>query len=478
MSICVNCTEGDHIDKDIISSLIKIKPKPKYQQHFIECIRELLKLNPKNFESFIQLVIRNELMSQNQNCQQGLNQTNKLSHNYFLLQIAFSSDQNIGSRIFAQTFLKIILQKNCDQFLRSIKIILRDTVRNCRQEFDLNIFVNEIESENLIKEYLIDSNECLKSNSINSFFSFAGGLSDFSHPQTKERYLNSISDLIAVVILAAITPQIKEAYLRRSIEAKEILSKYYMTMSQIQCDTVTWLQNIFKILDISPNELIRCLFKILFMVDKPEQCYTIDNWPSESEKSTFFRVVSEIPVLSETLHQVLMITQNLPEHLYMLMLCAEENLLKTAALVQKDIYSIKLINMDNFINALFQICMYKYQDPPNLVVTVLYWKAWQILLLISALDPIDFGIKAWEKYPTLRLLMEMVMTDDYNFPPQCSINDNMTVEKYNSIESAAINLEKTEILEFENKFDVKQGINNKTESNSKLIGQVMKFDPM
>ncbi|RNA14309.1 Integrator complex subunit 1 [Brachionus plicatilis] len=401
LSICVNCRHGDQIDREIISNLIKIKPKPKHQQHFSDCFRELIKANPRNYESFIQLVVRNELFSQNQISQQAQNQQNKLNHNYFLLQITFSNDPTMASKIFAQTLLKIILQKNSDQFLRSIKVLLRDTVRNCRQDFDLTSFINEIESDNLIKEYYVDSGEFQKFNSTNSIFSFAGGLADFSQAQIKERYLNS-----------------------------------------------------------------------------PEQCYTIDSWPSEAEKSTFFRVVSEIPVLSETLHQVLIITQNLPEHLYMLMLCAEENLLKTAALVHKDVYSIKLVNMDSFMDILFQICMYKYQDPPNLVVTVLYWKCWQILLLISALDPIEFGIKGWHKYPTLRLLMEMVMTEDYNFPPHCSINGNMTYEKYKSMEATAIQLEKAEILEFENMFEAKQGTSNKTEANSKLIGQVMKFDPL
>jgi hypothetical protein len=45
-----------------------------------------------------------------------------------------------------------------------------------------------------------------------------------------------------------------------------------------------------------------------------------------------------------------------------------------------------------------------------------------------------FGLVAWEKYPTLRLLMEMTMTEDYNFPPQSSICDEFTCEKYRTIE--------------------------------------------
>lgn len=105
-------------------------------------------------------------------------------------------------------------------------------------------------------------------------------------------------------------------------------------MAQIQSDTVTWLQaTVISTYKINSTELIRCIFKVLFMVDKPEQTYTIDNWPSEQERGTIFRVVSEIPVFSETLHQVLIITKSLPDHMFMFMLRVEESLLKIAALV-------------------------------------------------------------------------------------------------------------------------------------------------
>ncbi len=45
--------------------------------------------------------------------------------------------------------------------------------------------------------------------------------------------------------------------------------------------------------------------------------------------------------------------------------------------------------MDQFVQSLFNICLYTYQNPPtvSLAVSVLYWKAWQILLIITALDP-------------------------------------------------------------------------------------------
>lgn len=224
------------------------------------------------------------------------------------------------------------------------------------------------------------------------------------------------------------------------------------------------------------------------MVDKPEQHYTIDNWPSEQERATLFRVVSDIPVLSETLHQVLLLTKFVPESLYMYMLCVEMNLLKTAVQVHnKDIYSLKLNKTDTFVHNLFSICMYKIQSAaptPTLVVSVLYWRAWEILLLLAALDPKTFGRTAWCTYPTLKLLMEMVMLDDYNYPPQSSVLDDSSTERWRALEAQACGNERAEILEFENWYEKSQAektgsvvVTTRNETNSQLIGQVMKFDP-
>ena len=95
------------------------------------------------------------------------------------------------------------------------------------------------------------------------------------------------------------------------------------------------------------------------MVDKTEQCYSTDNWPSEQERGIMFKVVSEIPVLFETLQQVLIITKSLPDNMFMLMLCVEENLLKQAALVHnRDIYTLNINRIDSFVELLFSICLY------------------------------------------------------------------------------------------------------------------------
>ena len=48
--------------------------------------------------------------------------------------------------------------------------------------------------------------------------------------------------------------------------------------------------------------------------------------------------------------------------------------------------------------------------PPQLAVSKLYWKGWVLLLVLASFNPHTLGSVVWSDYPTLRGLMEMVMT--------------------------------------------------------------------
>lgn len=159
---------------------------------------------------------------------------------------------------------KILLQRNSDDYLRLLRSLLRDTIRNSRQDFDLLKFTNELVNDDLIKQSYSPSDRTDTSKSPNYLLNLAGGLADFNQVQIRERYANAICDLITVCILVAITPPIKEAYLRRQHDTKDILIKYYLCIAQIQADTVTWLQaTVVNVYKISPTELIRCMFKVI-----------------------------------------------------------------------------------------------------------------------------------------------------------------------------------------------------------------------
>lgn len=93
----------------------------------------------------------------------------------------------------------------------------------------------------------------------------------------------------------------------------------------------------------------------------------------------------------------------------------------------------------------FNLCAYHHPEnidlppgytPPTLAITNLYWKGWTLLLILASHNPSTFGAVAWEKYPTLRVLMEMCITNHFVFPPS-------------SEDLQLVALEKQAILQFE-----------------------------
>ena len=72
------------------------------------------------------------------------------------------------------------------------------------------------------------------------------------------------------------------------------------------------------------------------------------------------------------------------------------------------------------MECVWQLTAYTYPEsislpqdyqPPNMAITASYWKAWQMLLIMTAYNPEDFGTAGWKSSPTLRALMEMCITN-------------------------------------------------------------------
>lgn len=105
-------------------------------------------------------------------------------------------------------------------------------------------------------------------------------------------------------------------------------------------------------------------------------------------------------------------------------------------------------------------------EPPKLAISSLYWKAWNVLLMLSAHNPGTFGAFCWEQYPMLRNLMEMCITNQFmdSKPP----DDELQVAA----------LERTHILEFETHLAAATSKVVITEQNSLLLSQLMLMDPM
>lgn len=96
-----------------------------------------------------------------------------------------------------------------------------------------------------------------------------------------------------------------------------------------------------------------------------------------------------------------------------------DQLVKRAANLAPDCMPSLVMDKLEIVDFFFNLCSYNHPEniilpvgyvPPNLAIASLYWKTWLILLILAAHNPTTFGSLAWNKYPTLRTLMEMCIT--------------------------------------------------------------------
>ncbi|KAM6244455.1 integrator complex subunit 1 isoform 3-T3 [Spheniscus humboldti] len=162
-----------------------------------------------------------------------------------------------------------------------------------------------------------------------------------------------------------------------------------------------------------------------------------------------------------------------------------DHLVKRAAAVQADDVEVLRVERIQLIDAVLNLCTYHHPEniqlppgyqPPNLAISTLYWKAWPLLLVVAAFNPENIGLAAWEEYPSLKMLMEMVMTNNYSYP-QCTLTDEETRTEMINRELQISQREKQEILAFEGHLAAASTKQTITESSSLLLSQLTSLDP-
>uniref|UniRef100_A0A914CWE2 Integrator complex subunit 1 INTS2-binding domain-containing protein n=1 Tax=Acrobeloides nanus TaxID=290746 RepID=A0A914CWE2_9BILA len=88
-----------------------------------------------------------------------------------------------------------------------------------------------------------------------------------------------------------------------------------------------------------------------------------------------------------------------------------------------EIDSLLSVKTTETIDLLFEATSYALQDARDrkhterLALKSLYWKAWELVFIWSCFNRKSLLKLIYDKYPTLRMLIRMVVTKDYNFPP-------------------------------------------------------------
>ncbi|XP_065116394.1 integrator complex subunit 1 isoform X2 [Paramisgurnus dabryanus] len=450
MSLCMNCNTHGSDDMEVISNLIKIRLKPKVLlNHYMLCVRDLLNAHRDNLGTMVKFVIFNELSNA------------RNPNNMQVLHTVLQHSPEQAPKFLAMVFQDLLTNK--DDYLRASRALLREIIKQTKHEINFQSFCLGLMQER--KE------------------------ATYTDMEFKERFVIQVTDLLTVSMMLGITAQVKEAGIAWDKGEKknlESLRAFQNQIAAIQRDAVWWLHSVVPTISkVGPKDYVHCLHKVLF-TEQPETYYKWDNWPPESDRNFFLRLCSEVPLLEDTLMRILVIglSRDLPLGPADAMELAD-HLVKRAAGVQSDDLQVLRVERIQLIDAVLNLCTYHHPEniqlpagyqPPNLAISTLYWKAWLLLLVVAAFNPQKIGLAAWDGYPTLKMLMEMVMTNNYSFPP-CTVADEETKTEMINRELQISQKERQEILAFESHLAAASTKQTITESNSLLLSQLTSLDP-
>uniref|UniRef100_A0A8C0Z4A0 Integrator complex subunit 1 n=1 Tax=Canis lupus familiaris TaxID=9615 RepID=A0A8C0Z4A0_CANLF len=423
MSVCMNCNTHGVEDMDVISHLIKIRLKPKVLlNHYMLCVRELLSAHKDNLGTTIKFVVFNELSNA------------RNPNNMQILYTVLQHSSELAPKFLAMVFQDLLTNK--DDYLRASRALLREIIKQTKHEVNFQAFCLGLMQERKEPQYLdmeFKTSRCCapsRTRLRRSSEMPCGGCTPSSPP--------SASSLPRTMCTAC-------------TKSSSRSSQRPTTSGTTGHPRAT----------ARPGLIHRGL-------------------------GFFLRLCSEVPILEDTLMRILVIglSRELPLGPADAMELAD-HLVKRAAAVQADDVEVLKVERIQLIDAVLNLCTYHHPEniqlppgyqPPNLAISTLYWKAWPLLLVVAAFNPENIGLAAWEEYPTLKMLMEMVMTNNYSYPP-CTLTDEETRTEMINRELQTSQREKQEILAFEGHLAAASTKQTITESSSLLLSQLTSLDP-
>ncbi|CAH0555452.1 unnamed protein product [Brassicogethes aeneus] len=444
--LCYNCSANSQRDLEVILQLSKLRLKNKPMvSYFNNCLKEMVCAFPENLYPLMKYTIYNELSNA------------RNTNNLIVVGALFQVAQQTSSDAFADIALELLLNK--DDYLRSLRALLKEINRVLRSDFNLLTVVQSLLRER--KEVAASVRE----------------------HEFRERIFLSIADLVSMCMLLCVSPQVRDAATQSKRDVA-VLRGFQRQVRDIQKECISWLHDsAWRIYRPNVSDFHHVLLKLLFL-EQPEHYYKVDSWPGENERNLFLRLASEVPLHQNTLIRILLIGIS-KEHPIAQTEIMEitDQLIKRAANLPQDYEPPVVVDKIEIMDFFFNLCSYNYPEnialpagylPPKLAITGIYWKAWLMLLILSAHNPMNFGSIAWDKYPTLRMFMEMCITNHFSFPPptMSSLEDDYQVK-----EQQIIALEKQKILEFESHLAAATSKMEITEQTSLLLPQVMELRP-
>ncbi|KAI4461631.1 hypothetical protein MML48_5g00000815 [Holotrichia oblita] len=446
--LCYNCSANTQRDIEVVAQLSKLRLKNKpLVTFFNNCLKEMVLSFPENLYPLLKYTIYNELSN------------TRNTNNLFVVGAMFQVAPDASADAFTDICLELLLNK--DDYLRSLRALLKEINRVLRHDFNLLNIVHSMlrerkEITNLIRE-----------------------------SEYRERMFLSLADLVCMCMLLCVNSQVRDAATQSKRDAA-ILQSFQMQVSNIQREAITWLHDsALRIFRPNISDFQYVLHKVL-LLEQVDHYSKVDSWPGENERNLYFRLTSEVPLLEATLLRILLIgiSKEHPVNANEIIdIC--DQLIRRSGNLGPDCLEPLIMDKIEIVDFFLNLCSYNYPEniglppgyiPPKLAISALYWKSWLMLLILAAHNPASFGQLAWTKYPILRMFMEMCITNHFSFPPPTMVTGE-TMDDYNSKEQQILVLEKQKILEFESHLAAASTKVEINEQTSLLLPQLMELNP-
>ena len=312
--------------------------------------------------------------------------------------------------------------------------------------------------------------------------------------QNKElarEWVMKLVDVVCCCMIVNIPSSVQESSLSTSnnpqkmAEKSRALNEWRFKLKEIQTKGIIWCKDVApKYLQTTePAIYVLILKKLLFM--NPISSYFSVRLDVKTEKQMHSLLAREIPVSEESITTVAYIFDRLTEITKSFcnsdaLEILESMVFRAALLAPKNEKALCVNNVET-INEILKLSTYPTPlncEPPKstLCVSAWFWQASLINLLIATFNTKTIGKQIWQNLPSIRALMEMTITREWNEfpPPHC--RDPKQVEQILENAKDSQQRERQVIIEFEKRVAESMG-KGFEETSSVLLSQLMFFDP-
>uniref|UniRef100_A0A915PK51 DUF3677 domain-containing protein n=1 Tax=Setaria digitata TaxID=48799 RepID=A0A915PK51_9BILA len=436
-------------DSETLSALLKLRALKSKQINtlFNVALKEILSNDKEMICAIAKLLLSNEFSA------------NRFPYNMTMIQSLFSFDNRSASKVIAREIAQMLAAK--EEYLRISRTFLREFVRSLlRMDFDFALFTSHL---------------------------FSAATEDFSAFSVPAFFFKSLVDFCVMLPFLAVTPTVREASQCRRNANGNLTQTHIDALQKFYVD----LRNFFEICThffykhyefCTDNRLfVYSYYRVLYLA--PADYYaSVDQWPIEADVTQYMRVISDVPISEQLLRTILdagsdpSVPIDAADTVDVI-----ENLTKRASL-SSTLTGGSMVPLSScaLLETLFKITEYRppptfniqEEDLPSLAVRTLYWKGWLISLIWASLNTDTLVKEVYYKYPNLKLIMQIVLTWDYSFPPMASMGDRACAEKLIEDDEKAAYEEKVAIKALEARLAGMEV----SDSDSKLLNKLCSLD--